>query len=331
MTWKTMGKDKLSFDDKNRPAQGYDRSMNSEDPYHYYAVRRLNPFRGVIQVAGNDEARALSPNGREWEIQIRAETPDMWGAGSAGEPVTRFLRFGVWSASGGLKRVPAHPLLDLKTMLSRTEELTGSLAREAKNLPFPLLDRFELWLLDGKERMPLALLASSTDSSNLHKSMSKRWVCADRANDDFPAPDSARERPPHPHMSRLERLVAGESGHSTAQWFERTDNGAGSGLPVDGLEERSNRRLEKHRFPELLLKEDWSNPLDRSLVLNYIQWLSPYLLTLQHLSDETRGRLEKAACTQASQVENTWTLFPRIIDRQVIEAARVEARLRRAR
>ena len=326
-----MGKDTLGFEHENRPAQGYDQPMNSEDPYRYYAARRLNPFRGVIQVAGNDEARALSPNGREWEIQIRAETPDMWGAGSVGKPITRFLRFGVWSASRGLKRVPAHPLLDLTTMLGRTEELTSSLAREGKNLPFPLRDRFELWLLDGKDRMPLALLASSTDSSNLHKSMSKRWICADRANDDFPAPDSARKRPPHPRTSRLERLVAGESGHGIAQWFERTDNGAGSGRPVDAPEELSNRRLEKHHFPELLLKEDWPSPPDRSLVLNYIQWLSPCLLTLQHLSDETRGRLEKAACAQALQVENAWTLFPRIIHREVIEAARVEARLRRAR
>lgn len=310
--------------------------MNSEDPYRYYAVRRLNPFRGVIQVAGNDQARALSPNGQEWEIQIRAERPDMWGAGSAGEPVTQFLRFGVWSASRGLKRVPAHPLLDLTTMLGRTEELTRSLALEGKNLPFPLLDRFELWLLDGIERMPLALLASSTDSGNLHKFVPRRWLCADRANDDFPAPDTAREHPPHPrdtdphpHMGRLERLVARESGDSAAQWFERTDNGAGSGQPVEGLVERSNRRLERRRFPELLLKEDWSNPLDRSLVSDYIQWLSPCLLTLQHLSDETRSRLEKDARGQASQVENTWSLFPRIIDRKVIEAARVEARLRR--
>ena len=216
-------------------------------------------------------------------------------------------------------------------MLSRTEELTSSLAREGRNLPFPLRDRFELWLLDGKDRMPLALLASSTDSSSLHKSMSKRWICADRANDDFPASDTAHKRPPHPPLSRLERLVAGESGHSAAQWFERTDKGAGSGRPVDGLEELSNRRLEKHHFPELLLKEDWSTPIDGTLVLNYIQWLSPYLLTLQHLSDETRGRLEKAACTQASQVENIWMLFPRIINREIIEAARVEARLRRTR
>ncbi len=311
--------------------------MKPHDSYSHYAVRRLNPFQGVIQVAGNDEARAISPNGREWEIQIRAERPDMWGAEPTGEPVTQFLRFGVWTAAGGLSRIPAHPLLDLTTMLKKADELTGFLALKEKNLPFPLLDRFELWLLDGKARMPLALLASSTRKDNLHKPSTRRWHCAHRSLDDFPAPDTARARPPHPrdtdlhpHMSGLERLVALESGHSVAQWFERDDAGGGSGRPLKELEKLSHRNLTPNCFPELMLREEWSDPLDRSLVRDYLHWQSPRLLTLQHIPDQTRGRLERAARIQASEVAETWSLYPRIIDREAIEAARVEARLRQA-
>lgn len=312
--------------------------MKPHNHFRHYAVRRLNPFQGVIQVAGDDEARAISPNGREWEIQIRAERPEMWGAESAGEPVTQFLRFGLWSAGTGLSRIPAHPLLDLTAMLEKAHELTGFLALKENDLPFPLTDRFELWLLDGKARMPLALLASSSDKEDLHKPRVRRWHCANRSFDDFPAPETASARPPHPrdtdphpHMSRLERMVAMESGHSIAQWFERDESGAGSGQPLKALEELSHRRLAPHCFPELLIREAWPDPLDRSLVRDYLHWLSPRLLTLQHISDKTRGRLERAARAQAVEVAETWSLYPRIMDREVIEAARVEARLRQAR
>ena len=39
---------------------------------HCYAIRRVNPFRGVMQVIKAEEGRALSCNGIVWEILVRA-------------------------------------------------------------------------------------------------------------------------------------------------------------------------------------------------------------------------------------------------------------------
>jgi len=37
-------------------------------PARHYAVRRVNPFEGVLQVVETHDARAYSPNGRIWQV-----------------------------------------------------------------------------------------------------------------------------------------------------------------------------------------------------------------------------------------------------------------------
>ena len=37
-----------------------------------YAIRRVNPFLGVMQIVEAEEGRALSCNGVVWEILVRA-------------------------------------------------------------------------------------------------------------------------------------------------------------------------------------------------------------------------------------------------------------------
>ena len=44
--------------------------MNGDsDQPRYYAVRRVNPFEGVLQVVETHNARAYSPNGYVWQVQ----------------------------------------------------------------------------------------------------------------------------------------------------------------------------------------------------------------------------------------------------------------------
>jgi hypothetical protein len=63
---------------------------------------------------------------------------------------------------------------------------------------------------------------------------------------------------------------------------------------------------------------------------DYVAWSAPRLLTLHSLRDATRAQLEMAARSQAEAVDALFPLYPRILDRALIDAARVEARLRRA-
>lgn len=308
--------------------------MSDRSLYRCYAIRRLNPFRGIIKVLQLHSSRAISLDGRDWEIQIRAARPDdMWGAVTPGPVTYQYLRFGIWSQQQGLQRVPANPLLDLSSMLKKVDLLIDALEGKQVEMPFPLQDRHEFWLLDGSQRLPLALLASSIRPSGRKQGMS--WHAADASNGDFDSEDADLIRPPHPkevnplpHTSALNRLVQIESGHAVGQWFERDAAGYGTGGVVETAPSLSGRTLEPAQFPELLLRRSWSDRYANALVSDYLAWTSPSLLTLQNLEDLTRKWLQRQARYHASRVNEIWPLYPREVDQAFIDAARVEARIK---
>jgi len=304
---------------------------------HCYAVRRLNPFRGTLQILATSDSRAISPDGTHWELQIRTKRPDdMWGAPP--RPGTeRFLRLGIWDRTAGLRKVPANPLLDLSHILPRVEQLIDLLRNREQEVPFPLADRFELWLLDEQKRLPLALLAASTRREHLITPPTLHWHCAERTGDDHNVPTQNHQHPSHsqesahyPDMSALERMVMTRAGHSLAQWFEREPSGTGRGLPVAGLQGLDGRQLDAGQFPSLLLQSHWNSGYQQRLVADYLAWLAPWLLTLPHITDRQREKLERQAMKRAILVDRLWQLYPRIIDQGAIDTARVESRLRNA-
>lgn len=67
-----------------------------------HALRRLNPFLGVMQVVENAAGRALSVDGVNWEIQLRSTLPAGWGVLNRGRGENVFFRFGVWSRAEGM-------------------------------------------------------------------------------------------------------------------------------------------------------------------------------------------------------------------------------------
>ena len=44
-----------------------------------YAIRRVNPFLGVLQVIETEAGRAASGNGVVWDIEVRTEQSRGWG------------------------------------------------------------------------------------------------------------------------------------------------------------------------------------------------------------------------------------------------------------
>jgi hypothetical protein len=113
-----------------------------------------------------------------------------------------------------------------------------------------------------------------------------------------------------------------------SQWFRLDPEGA-LGLAEGAPAGLAGRRLPLGALPVLTLRTRWPREADSALVQEYLNWLSPYLLTLPGLSDEERQGLESAAVRHAPALDALWRLYPRILDPDLIRRARVEARLRR--
>jgi hypothetical protein len=307
-------------------------------PSHAYSLRRVNPLEGVVQVLERDAARAISRDGIDWEIQVETESPNtLWGSLNAGTAVRRFFRFGTWSRARGLWRVPVNPILDIGEMIEEAQDLLAALEARLDELPFPAVDRFELWLLD-EQCQPLALLATTDDPRRIADLRPQPWQAAPLAEHGFRSPGLDGEPPgagdadnPRRHAAAVETLIRqAAGGNPVHQWFERDAQGGGHGLPHRAPAALAGRTLAAVAFPELPWRSEWASPRDAALMADYAAWSAPRLLALQGLGDPTRAALEAAARRQAQAVDALFQLYPRILDRSLIDAARVEARLRRA-
>jgi len=297
-----------------------------------YAVRRLNPFQGVMEIVEIDAARALSSDGRHWQIQVEAARPEhTWGRDVSTTSVKQFFRFGSWHAEQGLSQVPVNPILDIGAMLAASERMVATLQVVHSQLPFPFADNIEHWLLDDQGQ-PLALLAATVEQRFTTEIRADDWCATAPLSADFsaaslaalgiPANDAHGNR--H-HADTLERLVRDAAGPVPQRcWYRRQDDG--SAVPLDD----SFNVLPATAFPELPLRTRWPDAADTALVRDYLHWLAPLLLTLDTLSESTRRELEQAARQQALQMTDLHPLYPQVLQQDLLDTARVEARLRRA-
>jgi hypothetical protein len=307
-------------------------------PVHAYSLRRVNPLEGVVQVLERDAARAISRDGVEWEIQVETDSPNtLWGSLNTGNVQRRFFRFGTWSRRRGLWRVPVNPILDIGEMIEESEALIADLRASVDQVPFAPADRLELWLLD-KHSLPLALLATTDEPGRIGDLRPQPWQAAPLREHGFrsavldrePARAAEAENPRR-HAAAVEALILETAGgNPVQQWFERFPDGGGRGLPHRVPAALAGRELPAEQFPELPWRTDWTAERDAALMADYVAWSAPRLLTLHGLTDATRTGLEAAARRQAEAVDALYPLYPRILDRGLIDAARVEARLRRA-
>lgn len=299
-----------------------------------YALRRLSPFLGTAQIIEVTDARAVSYDGRVWQIQLlspHAVAQQQWGNIGQAASARRLFVFGVWSREDGVRRVPVNPLLG---DVSRHPALPAILAAVESNetLPFALADRFELWLLDG-ERRPLALLASAREERLLAMPRSLRWQAAPRTERSFRVAvlEELGVRGPRAHLDWLERQVADRAGERAyATWFRREEDGSGRPLTVPGAFVPAVNVLPAEDFPALPLQEGWPEEPEQSVFSAYIDWLAPMLLCLPALDDRRRAALERAAVCRPLVLYQYRHLLPAVADHAVIDPALVEARMRQA-
>lgn len=274
---------------------------------HSYAVRRVNPFRGVMQVVKAEEGRALSCNGIVWEILVRASL------GSPGDNTKTYYRFGMWSMKDGLMKRSNSPVPDEDyfELVSKCEALIEYVREHLHQLPFELEDDLELWLFDKDDQRPLALLSSLTVDASVPSPAPKFWSACLGVN------GSASQRR-FPQAYELETQVSQRAGFNIKKaWVKRLPGG-------EGVIENTGRAISADQFPVLLLEENWADDAQQQRAYEYLQWISPSLLTLQHLDIDTRVRLENSLTVQAISIEHHWHLYPEIIDQKLLKAARVQ-------
>ena len=282
---------------------------------HCYAKRRVNPFRGVMQIIESEEGRALSCNGIVWEILVRAtqgRAPDNLDR----EDKKTYYRFGMWSMDYGLMKRSDSPVddQDYFHLSSKCDVLVGYLQDYHDQLPFPLEDVLELWLFDKDDQRPLVLLSSVLPDAGLPSPEPKVWSACKG-----PAGSASQRR--YPRADELEAQVKQRAGNSmNKHWLRRLAGG-------DGVYEGTGDSVPAEQFPVLLLDENWTDEDEQRCARDYIRWISPSLLTLQHLDRATRERIENNLNVQAISIEHHWHLYPEVIDQKLLKAARVQSRI----
>jgi len=289
-----------------------------------YAQRLLNPFRGVVHTIRYQSAEAVTADGLEWDIYV-ANDALLEGLGRAGRRAQiSDIRYGHWSAEKGLKRGPLFPSEDFKRLENMGAIVYENLLQMHREVPFTFRDQFELWLLD-RHNLPLALLHSVRTDSETDTRPPLDWRAGMAAQERFHS--TAISHMGEPAGVYLSQYVNSLS-DGIAQWFRRSDDGAGLGLhTLKGGEPLRGRVLEADAFPPLFIATAGMDAPHTQLVHDYHAWQAPWMLLLPHLDTTTRSALEASACQQAELIEKHYRLYPAIIDRSALMAARVEAAL----
>ncbi len=292
-----------------------------------YAQRLLNPFRGVMHTIRYQSAEAITTDGIEWDIYV-ANDALLDGLGHAGRrALISDIRYGHWSAERGLKRGPLYPSDDFRRLEHMGAVVYEHLRKVHRDVPFKFRDCFELWLLDRSDQ-PLALLHSVRTHTETDTRPPLDWRAGMAAQEQFRSAAIADlDEPAGVYLTRYVNSLSS----GMAQWFRRSDDGAGLGLhALRGRDDLSGRVLDASAFPPLFIATADMDAAHARLVRDYHAWQAPWMLLLPHLDPATRSTLEAAACQQAEAIEKHCRLYPAMIDRAALQAARVEAALVRS-
>lgn len=270
----------------------------------FYSRRRVSPFLGSMQVIEVEDGRALSLDGRSWELQLLSleEVPErVWANIGPRQTKRRWFIYGRCDEAGDLRRLPVSREIRDPSNHPALAQLLEALAGR-QTLPFPAADVHEAWLCDDRGE-PLALLATACDEAERDSRKPGGWAC-------LPPTDRG--------FSSTSGLAGGQGGNAA--------------LALNALVSRVGRAgrlqwLQGDAAPVLPWRCDWPGPDEQQLVDDYTAYLSPYLLTLQRLDGALRERLERLAVQQFDLIDYVLPLLPEVLDAGRMEVARVKARL----
>jgi hypothetical protein len=297
-----------------------------------YSQRILNPFRGVMNIITTETADAVTIDGVNWSLYIH----DTFG--SHHDDPEEFakiempdIRFGEWNKKNGLRRAPVLPSYYYDEIQQVGADLLEAVFEYADKIPFAFSDNYELWLLDEEHDQPLALLDSVCSKQEIYIPSSLQWKAGNRCKQYFRSsvvPDTKEKI----HADILNQLVNTRAGKTPgAQWFFRRGNHHGLGLSVINTDERYvGREMSPRMFPRMFIEQQWDNDSECALFVDFVNWLSPWLLLMDFLSDAQRESFETTARQHALLVDEMHLLYPKVISEKDIKAARVEAAFRKS-
>lgn len=298
----------------------------------YYSQRQLNPFRGIVNIVKYQSAEAVSTDGLVWDIFV---SNDLLREGL--DPNTRIqtsdIRYGKWSLEHGLKRGPIFPSDDFKYLEHQGAVALEHVQKLHNEVPFPLSDIFELWLLD-QQNMPLALLESVVRLEDIETEYNIAWRAGNLCRKTFSSIVFSE--------LSAEILSAGNAADyltnyinnlaatpPAAQWFKRETSGCAKGLAgINLVPELETRTLADSAFPIFLLNHTSHDVSHKEFINEFLNWQAPWLLLLPTLDTATRCHYEESARKQALIVAQQYKLYPEIIDKAAINVARIEALFR---
>lgn len=272
-----------------------------------YSQRLTPPFSGVVQIAESERARALTMDGHTWEIHFRHATA---GDGRSGPHLhSHGYRRVAHVRQSDMATISEQGTQDGRDIDERILELTRFLTQV--DLPFPAADEYEYWLLDAKDESPLAMVFSCTEAEHMPAfPVRLEWTALPAAVMPIEATTEEKACSSAPVNYRVERLVAERAGNRPkARWFRR-------------------RPTETDTFPGMLLREDWDDEADHALCQRYLMRQSTRLLMLHGLEDDDRSRLEQASRPHVMEVARFYSMYPLVIDNELMSTIRVEARMR---
>lgn len=280
-----------------------------------FSVRRLDPFDGLTQVVQIPHARAFSRDGEAWQVQVeQMRSPAGRYAQENAAPTASYLNTAIWTRRQGLCALPLDPMFELSTvkrLREDSERLAEHLAARIDSLPFVAADSLELWLLEARSGLPLALLDSRLPGNTPPLSQRARWTAGATA------------------LDSLDQLVRDNAGPTPATaWVQRDTCGAGE---VRSASVPTPDGFSAELLPPLMIREDWADADQQALVEDYLRARAPLLLMLHGLSHAVRARLEAWAAGQALEVARWHHLYPEVAESRWIHKALVEAELRRSR
>ena len=300
--------------------------------FQCYSQRMLNPFRGSMNCVRYGSADAVTADGVHWDIYVSNDglMEDLAGHG---RPQVSDIRFGAWSQDKGLRRGPIFPSEDFRRMEQMGHRVYEYLLTVHDQVPFPFHDHYELWLLDRSAR-PLVLLDSAVAPDELASRQSLQWLTGQNCRRTFTSTaagqlgiDATAAGAIADYLGAYINDCAGPT--PAAQVFRRRDDGSGSGVAGIDLDAGlAGRTLAGDAFPATLIDATHHDAMHRQLIDDFIRWQAPWQLLLPALDTATRATFEQHARVQPLKLAQQYRLYPRIIDRQVIDAARVEARIR---
>jgi hypothetical protein len=296
-----------------------------------FAQRLLNPFRGCVNIIRHRSAEAVTADGVHWDIYVSNDGL-LEGLPPGRRPLISDIRFGRWCAAQGLRRGPIYPSDDFLVLEALGQTVYEHLLHVFDQVPFPFRDYSELWLLDT-DHQPLALLESAPETADIHLGQSLQWLPGLDCRRTFTS-TAATELGIDPHRPGAAADYLGHyinaraAPRTAAQLFVRQADGSGRGCAGVNLETAlETRTLPAKAFPPRLLRRRDHDPAHAQLVDDFILWQAPWQLLLE-MDAKLRGEFEQHACSQPMKVAAQYRLYPDITRPDLIDAARVETRLR---